>query len=380
MHVLILPSWYKTKRNRLHGSFFKEQALALQKQGIKVTIAFNEVWPITLIGKVNEKRGITVEDDDGLKVYRYKDFNFFPKNPLMFRSFNKRFDKLFKRVEKEQGKIDIIHGHSSFWAGIGGAYLKRKYDIPLVITEHSSLKHSRYVKDSYIKYIVDSYKKADRLISVGENLKKELYDLSGREDIKVINNIVDLSKFSLNNDDNKSKDTVFFSCGFLDMGKGYDVLIKSFTKEFKGKNAILKIGGEGEERLNLESLIKDLDVKDQVILLGELKREEVAEEMKNCDIFVLASRHETFGVVYIEALASGKPIIGTKNGGAEEIIKDYNGLLVQIDNIEELSKAMQYLKENKEKYNKFKIREKCIEKYSEENIIPKIIKVYKELL
>ena len=380
MHVLLLPSWYATQSNKVHGSFFKEQGEASHKYGIKVTVAFNEVWPITKIGRMKEKRGISFGKEGGLKTYRYKDFNYFPKNPLMFKSFNKRYDKLFKEVEKREGKINIIHAHSSFWAGIGGEYLSKKYNVPLVITEHSSLKYAKYAKESYKKYIVNSYKNANKLIAVGEKLKNELEELSNRDDIEVINNIVNLDKFDLSKGENSKEVFKFFSCGFLDEGKGFDVLIKAFSKVYKGKNAELRIGGEGEERCNLENLIDELELQNQVKLLGSLSREEVSKEMKKCDSFVLASRHETFGVVYIEALASGKPLIGTKNGGAEEIIKPYNGVLVEVDNIDELSDALIYMERNKDKFNSIKIRGKCMELYSENKIIPKIINIYKELI
>ena len=68
-------------------------------------------------------------------------------------------------------------------------------------------------------------------------------------------------------------------------------------------------------------------------LKEEYEEDEVAEEMRRCDSFVLASEHETFGVVYIEALACGKPVIGTYNGGDEDIIKDYNGIIVEKNKI-----------------------------------------------
>ena len=58
MHIMFIPSWYSNVRNKVHGSFFKEQASELQKAGVKVTVAYNEVWPLTMIGKIHEEKGL----------------------------------------------------------------------------------------------------------------------------------------------------------------------------------------------------------------------------------------------------------------------------------------------------------------------------------
>ena len=92
----------------------------------------------------------------------------------------------------------------------------------------------------------------------------------------------------------------------------------------------------------------------QIKLLGRLSRLRTAEEVKNSDAFVLASVNEPFGVVYIEALACGKPVIGSRNGGAEFIINSSNGLLVDVDNREQLAKAMKYLYDNINGYDRKK--------------------------
>ena len=58
MHIMVIPSWYSSKSNKVHGSFFKEQFKALQNYGEKISVAYNEVWPITKLVKINEKRKI----------------------------------------------------------------------------------------------------------------------------------------------------------------------------------------------------------------------------------------------------------------------------------------------------------------------------------
>ena len=101
--------------------------------------------------------------------------------------------------------------------------------------------------------------------------------------------------------------------------------------------------------------------------------------MKSCDCFVLASEHETFGVVYIEALACGKPVIGTYNGGADDIIKDYNGIIIEKNNIGKLKDALIQMKNDYRTYDENEIREKTILSYSEEVLVGKLKGVYKEI-
>jgi len=378
MHVMFIPSWYHNKRNPVHRSFFKEQAEAIQESGVKVTVAYNEIWPLTQLFKINEKIGISYGVEGKLKTYRYKNFNYLPKNPKMFNIFNKRLDRLYGEIVRKEGKVHLIHCQSSFWAGISAAYIAKKYNIPLVITEHSSLNTAIYIKESYKPFIKKSYLDADVLITVGNGLKKEIVEFSGRNDIKVIHNLIPVEKFKISK--NINDEFTFFSLAFLEGEKGMDVLIKAFAKYFKNSNTKLIIGGEGSQKEGLISLSKELEIDKQVEFLGALSREEVADYMSKCDAFVLASKYETFGVVYIEALASGKPVIGTYNGGAEDIINNENGLLVKIDDVDELGNAMRNIIKNINLYNPEKIRRDCIERYSKKKIIKEILNVYSELL
>ena len=376
MHIMFIPSWYSNVRNKVHGSFFKEQALELQKAGVKVTVAYNEVWPLTMLGKIHEEKGLKYNVEDGLKTYRYKNYNYIPKNPLMFKVFNKRMEKLYKEIVKKEGAIDIIHAQSSLWGGISAAYIAEKYNIPLVITEHSSVERGPYVKKSYIPFICDSYKKAQKVITVGNGLKNEIESLSGRQDIEVIGNLVDLSKFTIKKRI-KNEKFIFFSLAFLEGEKGFDTLIKSFAKKFKDKEAVLYIGGDGSQRSWLEALTVENGVKDQIIFLGALSRDDVSKWMNKCDCFVLPSRYETFGVVYIEALASGRPVIGALNGGAEDIINNLNGYLIPIDDIDILAEKMIEVYDNIESYDEEEIRIDCLKRFSPKVIVNKIISVYK---
>ena len=382
MHIMVIPSWYSSSRNKIHGSFFKEQFKAIANNNEKITVAYNEIWPITMFGKIHENRGINFSIEDNLRTYRYKDYNYLPKTQLMFKSFNRRMDKLYQEIVKNEGKVDVIHAHSAFWGGIAATFISKKYNIPLVLTEHSSLKYAKYSKESYKKYIYEAYENADYLIAVGNGLKKELQEYVNRP-IEVIHNMVDLNLFYIdeNTEDKNSKisgELKFFSCAFLEEGKGMECLIKAFAEAFRNEKVTLRIGGDGSIKLSLQKLIEKLSMENQIKLLGALSREEVSKEMRTCDAFALASEHETFGVVYIEALACGKPVIGVYNGGAEDIIREDNGIIAKKNDVADLAKALIRIKGNYEIYDKYEIREKIILSYSEKVLVERLKGVYKK--
>ena len=95
---------------------------------------------------------------------------------------------------------------------------------------------------------------------------------------------------------------------------------------------------------------------------------------------MLASQSETFGVAYIEALAMGVPVIATKCGGPEALENDENGLMEDVNNIEQLIEAMKYMYNNIDRYERKNIAMEIVEKFSPEAVANKIIGIYDEIL
>jgi L-malate glycosyltransferase len=376
--VLIVPSWYPTEERPNSGIFFKEQAIALQEQGLEVIVAYPEIHSIKELKKQKFKRGFYYNIEDGLETYRIKEYNFLPKirrgSSIIYYL---KLKNIFARLIKEGKRPDIIHAHSVLWGGWAAARISKKYNIPLIITEHSTAFLRGLIKDYQIPFIKEAFDQAKKVIVVGPGLEQELRKYIKEEKIQLIPNIVDTSRFKPNDNIKKSNKFRFFSLAFLTYKKGFDVLLKAFAKAFKGNREVeLVIGGDGEERGNLEKLAVDLGIEKQVTFLGQLSREQAAMEMQKCDVFVLASRFETFGVVFIEALACGKPIIATKCGGPEMIVNEKNGLLVANESIEELSIALFKIKLNYSKYKREEITSDCYTRFSKGKVCEKIIEQY----
>ena len=381
MKVLTIPSWYSTEESPNTGIFFKEQAIALQKSGLEVAVIYPEFTSLKEINKGFIRNKIEKKYEDKVLTYRYKGHFYLPKVRSGLRiSTYKRIKRLYKLYVEENGEPDLIHAHSVRWAGWAAVKIGKRYNIPVVLTEHSSAYGRQLIPEKDDKYIFETLNQTSHLIAVGTKLKSELLKYVPEKEIEVIPNIVDVEKFNVIKKEEDKKFT-FFSLAFLTKNKGMDLLIKAFYEAFNGDQSVeLIIGGDGEEKEDLVFLVSRLGIQSQVHFLGELNREEVVSQMSKCDVFVLASHYETFGVVYIEALASGKPIIATRCGGPEDIVNEKNGLLVEKNNISELVQALLKMKKELKSYDPSKIRQECMELYSEESILTKLNDVYAEVL
>ena len=379
MKVLLLPSWYPNSDNELDGIFFKEQAEALSKRGIEVIVLSINIISLSRINKTRLKKGLSITEENGVKVYRYNTYNYFPRlTELYLRNYANLIKKLIKKIIKEEGEIGLVHIHSAIDAGI--AYSISKIDIPYVITEHSSKYQRNLLNSVQKKYLNDVFSNAKDIIAVGLGLKNALAEYTDKDNIKVISNPISLKKIEVTKEKDKSRFR-FFSLGILTKNKGMDLLIKAFYNNIeKLKECELYIGGDGPEYTNIKNMIKEYNLEDNIKLLGKLDREAVAKNMNNCDAFVLASRVETFGIVFIEAMIYGKPVIGTRTGGPDTFINKNNGIIVEVENVDELGTALVEMYNEATRYNEDDIIKYCYENFNEDIICKKIIDVYKTVL
>ena len=198
---------------------------------------------------------------------------------------------------------DLIHAQSFFPAGVCATEIYKEFNIPFVLTEHSTIFSRNMLSDfkkDKLKYVLKS---AKEIIAVSNGLKSDVIKYTSKE-IAVIPNMVDCDTFLLAEKNSKpGGDFIFLSLGYLTYKKGFDVLLDAFSLLLSmNPNVILRIGGAGDQESKLKKKALELGIQKNVIFLGKLERKDVIKEMNDCDSFVLASRHETFGVVFIEAL------------------------------------------------------------------------------
>lgn len=384
IHILILPSWYPNSSTSIGGSFFREQAIALVKQGNKVGV----IAPLTrslkdLSGVFWKPYGLRVEIDEKVKTFRWHSVNLTPR---LYKINRKRWvrigEKLFQQYIEENGTPDIIHVHSMINSGFLALKLSEKYNIPYVITEHSTAYSRKLISNETIKELYKVVRGSRANLAVSREFTSVLNTIFDTNTWKYLPNIVNDDFFKNNlSSNNTEKSFEFLTICFLEQKKRVDILIKAFSKAFSGNLKFkLKIGGDGPLKAELEELVRNEGIEKQVTFLGMLSRNEVKNEIQKTDVFVLSSEYETFGVVVIEALALGKPVIATKCGGPESIVTSKVGILVEINSVKAMVLAMEQLFNNYANYNSQEIRDYCYQHFSEKSICEKIQNKYEMVL
>jgi glycosyltransferase involved in cell wall biosynthesis len=286
---------------------------------------------------------------------------------------------LLNRTIKKYGKPHLIHSHFIFHSYLASKVLKA-IKIPLVVTEHFSGLNQEKVKSYLMKWGQQTYDFANIVLVVSNSLKNKIDERFNIKSIYVPN-ILDIAsfKYCIRNINKNSVNLV--SVGSLNYNKGMDITIEAFNifvSEFK--KAKLYIIGEGPESKTLKALIEKYNLKKKVILLGELTRDKINDVFKISDFFVLASKSETFGVAYIEALSTGLPVVSTKCGGPEDFLTIENSILSPVDDIIQLSTSMLIMAKSMDKYDRFALSEKIRLTYGYTAFVNNITLIYKSII
>lgn len=377
MYVLIIGRGYPSDKYKLNGIFEFDQAKALQSNGVKIVYAAIDARSI----RRWRKWGLEQKLIQGITVYTINiPLGGLPKW-LIYKIMVVALRKLYERIAREQGVPDLIHAH---FISTGYVTAKAFSDskIPMVLTEHYSAMNQQVLTDYYMKLGRSTYSRMDQVISVSQALSANINEKFGINSV-VIPNVVDLTNFSYPNQakTDPTKSFIFVSVGNLKPNKKMDLLISSFYQAFENDPKVsLYIFGDGAERSNLEQLIEEYHLSQRVFLMGTLDRSVIASQMAKSDGFVLVSESETFGLAYIEALASGLPVIATTSGGPEEFVNETNGILISVNDEDHLIKALKQMVETMDRYDKQRISQGIKEEFSEEHFVAKLTKVYEAVL
>lgn len=378
MHVLFIPTNYPTTYQPTKGIFFKDQAEALAAAGLNVGVLAIAHLPW---GVFKAKR-----IDIGLQTYRENNVNVFrfqtpaiPRNKYLYSDLKTIIGKLvFKKYVNKFGFPDLIHAHV-FLAGGLAMWIKKKYNIPFMITEHYS-----YFQDGTLRAWEDRLAKRifhESILNIAVSPSTASY-LQNRYACQMhyLPNMVDTDFFKPEERQNTKKLT-FVSLGSLDSNKNHEMMISAFKQamsELKVNDYELKIIGEGHLRKHLSRLIYENGLKNKVKLLGRLSRDEVRRVFNTADYYVHSSLVETFCISMIEAMSCGLPVLTTRCGGPESIIIDDDlGVLCDKDKnslADGLKKILSY------QFDRKKIRQYIINKFSKEVIAQLLLKEYQNVL
>lgn len=282
-----------------------------------------------------------IHDIDGIHVIGTKGLNIPGVRGLMFKKNAKK--ALENLLEKED--IDIIHGHYLFPAGAAAVEVGQKYGIKTYVTAHGSDMFELYKSQPLMRSTIRTVlKDADRVLAVSNALKHEIVatGVVGIADkTKISLNSVDINKFSSKENDSFKKEfkltdkPIVMFVGNLIKRKNVDSLLEA--KKIANSDYYLVIVGDGPLSKKLQKKVEEDNIRD-VIFTGS--RDDVENIIPSCDVLILPSFSESFGLVLIEALACGKPVIGSDVGGITEIINENVGLLVNPKKVSSIAKAV----------------------------------------
>lgn len=283
----------------------------------------------------------------------------------------------------------VVHSHGARANLLTRLILPR--GIPSVYTEHS------YVEGYHLKSSVNEFfqkyflrrlnKRTNKIIAVSSPVANFLVDndLARADQVVVIPNAVDAAQFTKAakvkpvNAGNKS--VVIGAVGNLNKQKGHEYLIEAMKLILvRYPQATCEIIGDGEQRIMLEEQIRSNKLEHHITLFGQKK--DTAKYLKNWDVFVLPSTAETFGIVILEAMASGVPVVASRTGGIIDIIENKrNGLLVEPKDVDGLAAAILEIIDHPVEAAKFKRAGlQTIKRFDWSNVIKDIEKVYTEVV
>ncbi len=330
MNILLVTDLYPLFENEAGIPLtVKDFALGFEKEGCTVKVFRpNFMLNVFLRGRKLYRNGKYADKGSNIQIFN-KNFLF----PFRRNSVIRACKKYFK-----DEKFDVILAHMP--SGILCAdIISKAWNIPMLGAVHASdIKVLSDIKYVFFKQrMIEAYKNCkcilprsfwlrDKIKKLIPGLEKPCEIIYSGVPIKIIeqNEKIEPKKFN-------SKKAKILTVSSLIKRKNINSLILAFKKlQKKYPNISLEIIGDGKLREKLE--IINVKSKACAKFLGRLPKDEVFKKMRESDIFILPSKKETFGMVYMEALSSGMVVCCTKNSGIDGILKDgENGFLIKPD-------------------------------------------------
>lgn len=382
MKVLFLSSWYPNKNNPTLGNFVEKHAEAAAK--------FNEVYVLsTFSDELIQQNKIVTEVKNGVKsfvVYYPKAHSSIPiwKQYLQIKRRKKALVEAWKEIQKEFNP-EIVHLNVTLPIGMFALYLKKKHQLPFVVTEHSTRFHSIH-SETYNsierKMALKIFNQASKLLPVSENLGEAIRKTGTKTPIRVISNVVNESIFSIQNNPEEKAHFLHISTA-NDEHKNISGILNVLSKlktEFTGEFLFTLIS-DGNLTPHKEKA-KSLGLDEATIRYeGTKTTEEIATFIEQSTAFVLFSNYENFPCVIAECFMAGIPVLSTNVNGIPEHVNSNNGILFNPKDEDALFEAMQKVILKTKKFDsKEKIRQYALDHFSYESVGKQFTEEYNEAI
>jgi len=396
IRVICFAEMYPSSINAYMGSFIHSQNRALMEKGIEIKVISPVPWipfPLSLkeqwakLNRIPRKEVL-----DGIEVYHPrrpivpKRLAFHLNGVLYYKCIYQFVIDLFHRFD-----FDLIHAHVALPDGFAGALLAKEIQRPLIITIHgkdtanaqwSTAHRNPRCKAAILRALMAS----SNIVAVSNYVRRstmEVYPGFDSRKIVVIHGGVDVTMSQLR-EKKRSDSMTILSVGPLIPLKGHKDTIDAMKEVVKAfPNCRLVIIGEGGEKDGLMRQVAENGLQRFVSILDILPHEELLRLMSICDIFVLPSWAEGLGIVYLEAMTFGVPVIGCKGQGIEDIVSHgETGFLVEPKNPRQLTSLLLELLRDEEVRRKVGEagQEVVLKNYQWANNAAKHIQLYESLI
>lgn len=382
--ILWLCSWYPNRLDPYDGDFIQRQARAAS--------AYVNIHVIRLVPDPELKPG-SVEIQTARQPNLTEQIVYIGKGKgrigrlLYFLRWEREFRKLLKNYFSEAGRPSMVHVHVPYPAGRLAVWLKRRYRIPYIVTEHwtiyqpaNPLPYSRLpLRMRMLIYSV--LKEAERFLPVSTDLGKQVARLVGEVPQQVVRNVVDTGFFKYKADREMEKRDLFrfIHVSGMNEQKNPEGLLRGFAAACK-LDPGMELRMVGNRDQSLKKLAKELGLTDRVVHFeGEIAYAEVGKMMQEADALVLFSQVENAPCVISEALCCGLPVIATDTGGIPEMLDDQNGILIKPGDENALKNALLELKNNISRFNRAEIAYKAAAIYNYQVVGKELSAIYTEI-
>jgi glycosyltransferase involved in cell wall biosynthesis len=395
LRIIVVPSWFPSPQAPLAGIFFAEQTELLAKHAPMIEVHVFAVprrsfevaltRPLEALAVLARWQSATKHQvravTSNYVVHTFESLAWSDRvahGGLIHQA--RRMARVARAVEREHGRFDLVHAHVSHPAGFVAAELARILGVPLVVSEHMSpfpFEDMRGEDGRPLPDVLSPLVAASRVTAVSRAHAASIARWIDRP-IDVLPNFIDETHFAPGARP-VAEPFRFVSVGHLVPQKGVDVLLRALAICLAGGEQFhLTIVGKGYEEDALQATARELGLERSVTWLGAPERNAMPEIYRAADAFVLASRHESFGVVVIEALASGLPVVATRCGGPEEIVTEDVGELAPPEDPAALADAMSRLAHRR--FDRAAIRRYFEESYAASAVVPRLERLYGEVL
>lgn len=285
----------------------------------------------------------------------------------------------------------VINTHFVLPSGPVGFLLGKIFKTPNIVSMHGgeiydpSKKMSPHKSRFWSAIVRYLFNRADGLVAQSSNTKDNAIKYyNPRHTIHVIPlpfHPPQLHKTSRNNLNINNNDFILVTCGRLVKRKAIDVIIRALG-EIPSERFKLIIMGDGPEKENLQTIVKEFGLEKRVIFLGFVEEAEKYKYLNSADIFTLTSMHEGFGIVYMEAMFCGLPIICSNEGGQVDFLKHrHNAIIINVGDVNACKDAVLLLNKNKKLYQKLSENNKLkIKDFYAEKIAKSYIKIFNNVI